>query len=230
MVSGSPFSSMPTIVPLYKRYTKTVAKIKEKMRARKTLLAEKKALSPLQIISQHQLSGQIATLTEEINELKNQKQMLIREFHMTDDEAMKKVSDWITSAETSLQACEINEAKYGEDLEKASAEYREIEKRLSSDDQQAVRAIRQVIRQDTNQNIAHRIQEAAGSAFDGAIMVESKNRVNDILSEGDEAVIFHFPRQQDKQNTNKERGEKDKSGTEISPSMKNYKKNRKMRC
>lgn len=56
-----------------KRYAEVIRQIKQKIKARKALLAERKNTSKLNLIKQHVLSQQITTLTEEIEELRSEK-------------------------------------------------------------------------------------------------------------------------------------------------------------
>lgn len=63
--------------PVLSRYKGLTRKIKEKRAEKKTLAAEKKALSLLQPVRYYQISQKITTLTEEIEELLSQKERLI---------------------------------------------------------------------------------------------------------------------------------------------------------
>ena len=57
-----------TVQPKLKQYAAVMQQIKQKSRERKSLLAEQKQTSRLNLFKQHDLSRQIATVTEELEE------------------------------------------------------------------------------------------------------------------------------------------------------------------
>ena len=59
--------------PTLKRYNELTQQIRQKSKTRKALVAEQKNTSKLNLIKQHDLSRQITTLTEEIEELRSKK-------------------------------------------------------------------------------------------------------------------------------------------------------------
>ena len=62
--------------PKMKRYNEVTQQIRQKAKTRKVLVAEQKNTSKLNLIKQHDLSRQITTLTEEIEELRSEKENL----------------------------------------------------------------------------------------------------------------------------------------------------------
>lgn len=62
--------------PRLKRYNELTQQIRQKTKAHKALVAEQKNTSKLNLIKQHDLSRQIMTLTEEIEELRSEKENL----------------------------------------------------------------------------------------------------------------------------------------------------------
>lgn len=73
------------VKPELKRYAGLVQQIKEKSKERKNLLAEKKETPFYQIPKLHVLTRRIAELTEEIEELKTEKDFLLRSLDCADD-------------------------------------------------------------------------------------------------------------------------------------------------
>ena len=72
------------VKPELERYAGLVQQIKEKSKERKNLLAEKKETPFYQITKLHDLTRRIAELTEEIEELKIEKEMLLRSLNCAD--------------------------------------------------------------------------------------------------------------------------------------------------
>jgi len=65
------------ILPDFRKYTEIVNHLKDKIKERRDLLAGKKAMPVLRVAKQIELSRQIAALTEEIEELRSEKNMLL---------------------------------------------------------------------------------------------------------------------------------------------------------
>ena len=71
--------------PELERYTGLVQQIKEKSKERKTLVAEKKAL-PIYHVKRHKaLAVRIAELTEDLEELRSEKALLLQKFEYAED-------------------------------------------------------------------------------------------------------------------------------------------------
>lgn len=86
-----------------KRYAGLVQQIKEKSKERKNLLAEKKETPFYQITKLHGLTRRIAELTEEIEELKIEKGMLLRSLNCADGAGISAAKKEITTLEGALQ-------------------------------------------------------------------------------------------------------------------------------
>jgi pyruvate-formate lyase-activating enzyme len=78
-------------VPIFRRYSTVTAQIKEALSERKTLLDEKKALSPLQFFEHRRINARIAEITEELEELKSEKERLMISLGKYDEKEMKNV-------------------------------------------------------------------------------------------------------------------------------------------
>ena len=86
-----------------KRYAGLVQQIKEKSKERKNLLAEKKETPFYQITKLHDPTRRIAELTEEIEELKIEKEMLLRSLNCADGAGISAAKKEITTLEGALQ-------------------------------------------------------------------------------------------------------------------------------
>ena len=110
------------VKPELERYAGLVQQIKEKSKERKNLLAEKKETPFYQIPKLHDLTRRIAELTEELEELKTEKEMLLRSLDCTDDAGISDVKKEIATLESGLKkldeqeqsAVERIKASYGE--------------------------------------------------------------------------------------------------------------------
>lgn len=91
------------IKPELERYTGLVQQIKAKSKECKNLLAEKKETPFYQIPKLHDLSRRIADLTEELEELKTEKEMLLRSLDCSDDTGISSVKKDIAAMESALK-------------------------------------------------------------------------------------------------------------------------------
>lgn len=98
------------VKPELERYVGLVQQIKDKSKERKALLAEKKERPFYQIPKLHDLTRCITELTEELEELKTEKAMLLRSLDCADDVGISAVKKEIAALESALQmmiACGI---------------------------------------------------------------------------------------------------------------------------
>lgn len=79
------------VQPKLVRYTELVQEIRGKSKERKSLLAEKKETPFYLIPKQRELSRRIAELTEELEELKSEKDMLLHSLECSDDASIATV-------------------------------------------------------------------------------------------------------------------------------------------
>lgn len=81
---------MDAVKPVMERYTEIRQEIKVKTAERKQLRAEQDSLSFIHVIKHQKLSEQVATLTEDLKELKPEKSMLLNNMGCADDAAFSK--------------------------------------------------------------------------------------------------------------------------------------------
>ncbi len=101
------------------RYAGSVQQIKDKSKERKALVAEKKETPFYQIPKLHDLTRRITELTEEIEELKTEKEMLLRSLDCSDDAGISDVKKEIATMEGALQKLSEQEEKYSAELDEA---------------------------------------------------------------------------------------------------------------
>ena len=106
------------------KYTAVSEHITAKKKERKELQNKKKSTSVLRITIQHDLSRQIAELTEELEELKSEKQRLLRELKCSDDSSVQKLQSEIAKVESALATLEETEKKNTSKLQKALRQYK----------------------------------------------------------------------------------------------------------
>ncbi len=90
------------------------------------LIAEKKEL-PVYHVKRHKaLAVRIAELTEDLEELRSEKTLLLQKFEYAEDAGVEAFRKDIVTMETSLKKLETQEQKYSAELNKALDEYAEL--------------------------------------------------------------------------------------------------------
>ena len=196
-------------IPKLERYMGLVRQIKEKTKERKNLLAEKKETPFYQIPKLRDLTRRIAELTEELEELKTEKEMLLRSLDCTDDTGISSVKKDIAAMESALKKLEAQEAKYSAELDAALKEYSELKEQASEFDAGELMEARLSIREEKERSAVTRVQDAYGEKYDSLMMFDSKRDVANLLHEEAEAHSVR-ERLRQKQQTKTQRQRKPK--------------------
>ena len=174
---------MEDIVSGFTQYNTVTGQIKQKLAERKKLLSEKQKLSPLQFSENRRLNAKIAEATEELEELKSEKEQIMSTFGKYDDKGMKDVKSWIDRIEEQIQKAAAAEAKYSAELDKALEEYHGLETRAEEVDPDELEAARLSLRPEEEKRAVSKVKEAYGGNYDYATMREAKNQVAVLLGE-----------------------------------------------
>ena len=188
-----------SVKPELERYAGLVQQIKDKTKERKSLLAEKKQTPLYQPKKLYDLSRRIAELTEELEELKSEKEVLLNTLDCADDTEISDVKKQISTMETALKKLNEQEEKYAAELEDALKQYANLKTQAADMDAVELLDARLNIRPDRERSAADRIKAAYGEKYDPLMMYDSKRDVADLLNEEAEArSVREFLRQKQK--------------------------------
>ena len=168
------------------RYEELAAQIKDVTKERRALLDEKKATPRVRIIRHHELARSIAKLTEDLEELKNERTILLSQYAGTDGTlgtGAQAVRNRISFLETTLQKVERRESKYAAELEAALAQYRELQEQANSVDADALDTARQAVRPDMEREAYRQAREVYGKRYNSGLMEQSQKDVAAMLGE-----------------------------------------------
>ena len=160
-----------------------VQQIKEKTKERKTLLAEKKETPFYQIPKLHDLTRRITELTEEIEELKTEKAMLLRSLDCADEAGISDVKKEIATLESALQKLSEQEAKYSAELDVALKQYAELKEQAAGMDAAELMDARLAVREEKKRSAVDRVKATYGEKYDPMMMHDSKRDVANLLHE-----------------------------------------------
>lgn len=171
------------VKPDIDRYFEIKTEIKEKTTERKQLHAEQDALSFVQVIKHHKLSEQITTLTEDIEELKSEKSMILKSFECADDSAFHKINKNVENLETRKVTLEQAEKKFTAELDNTLERYKSLEKDAAKVDADELTDARMEFRPDREQSATSQLQKIYGDKYDYNMMCQSKLEVKKMLGE-----------------------------------------------
>ena len=139
--------------------------ITAKKKERKELQNKKKSTPVLRIAIQRDLSRQIAELTEELEELKSEKQRLLKELKCNDDNGVQKLQSEIARIESALATLDETEKKNISKLNKAIQRYKDLKKQSADFDQGELAAARSKIRPEKQLSAENKLQSSYGKNF-----------------------------------------------------------------
>ena len=169
------------------------------------MLDEKKAVPAIQVFRHRELTQKIAGLTEDIEELKSEKALLLNQLNCTDDHGMGEIKQHIASMESSLDTLNQQEKKYTAELDAALAQYTELQQQAVDMDAMELDAARHAIRSDKEYEVLQRLQATYGKKFDAGMLTQSRMDVAEMLGETAEPVSIREKLQQSVEQTDKYR-------------------------
>ena len=171
------------VKPVVERYTEIKQEIKEKNTERKQLRAEQDSLPFIHVIKHQKLSEQVATLTEDLEELKSEKSMLLNSMECADDAAFSKFKKEVKNLDTQMDALEQAENKFTAELDRTLERYRDLEKAVADVDAGELTDTRMELRTGKEQSAASQLQKIYGVKYDYDMMRQSKLEVKKMLGE-----------------------------------------------
>ena len=188
------------VKPELERYAGLVHQIKAKLKERKNLLAEKKETPFYQIPKLHDLTHRITELTEEIEELKTEKDFLLRSLDCADDAGISDVKKEIATLESALKKLSEQEEKYSAELDAALKQYTELKKQAAGMDAAELMDARLAVREEKERSAVDKVKSAYGKKYDPMLMHDSKRDVANLLHEEAEACsVREFMRRKQRQ-------------------------------
>ena len=150
---------------LLKRYRSIVKDIKAKTAERKGLQFEKRSLTPIHIIRHNKLSSRIAELTEDIEELKNQKNIVLQDMYCETDKQVTGVEQRRNRNADMLKQLDKRNSELTEQKKNTAAEFEEVRSGIPDEDTDAVQEERLAVRDEVMSNIRNSLQELYGGKY-----------------------------------------------------------------
>ena len=184
------------VKPELERYAGLVQQIRAKTSERKNLLAEKKETPFYQISKLSELSRRITELTEDLEELKTKKDILLHRLDCADDAGVSAMRKDVFAMENALKRLAEQEAKYAAELDDALKQYAKLEEQAAGFDADELAKTRLSLRPDRERSAASRVRSAYGEKYDPLIMSDSRRDVAALLHEDAKPRSIHERLQQ----------------------------------
>ena len=169
--------------PELERYTGLVQQIKEKSKERKVLIAEKKEL-PVYHVKRHKaLAVRIAELTEDLEELRSEKALLLQKFEYAEDAGAETFRKDIAIMEAGLKKLEAQEQKYAAELDKTLAEYTDLKAQAADFDPVELYKVRQAIRPTQEKSAEQQLEDAIHEKPSLIMLLSAKQEASRLLGE-----------------------------------------------
>ena len=209
-------ASLNTLRPALSQYNQLAKDIRDKTKERRSLLSEKKALSAVHVFRHRELAAKIAALTEDLEELRSEKNLLLASLAYTEEDAADKFPKDIAAMEQSLKRLEEQEQKYSAELDAALNEYAGFREQVQGFDSVQLYEARQAIRPGKEQEAENRAQEVYGEKYNPLLMFDSKKAVSRMLHEDMERqAVRRMVRQAQKEQQISNKGKRKDQGRDV---------------
>ncbi len=176
-------NTLQAVQPDLKRYENISKQLKARIQERRALLEEKKATPAVQVFRHRELAQQITTLTEDIEELKSEKALLLNQFNCADGHGMTEVKQRVTSMESSLKKLDQQEVKYTDELNATLAQYADLQHQATNMDAVELDIARQVVQTEKEREAVQQLQATYGKRFNSEMLAQSRKDVAGLLGE-----------------------------------------------
>ena len=176
-------ASLNTLRPTLTQYNQLAKDIRNKMKERRSLLSEKKSFPAVHVFRHRELAAKIAALTEDLEELRSEKNLLLASLAYSEENAADQFPKDIAAMEQNLKRLEEQEQKYSAELDAALNEYAGLREQAQGFDPVQLHEARHAIRPGKEQEAENRVQQVYGEKYSPLLMFDSKKAVSRMLNE-----------------------------------------------
>lgn len=176
-------TSLNTLRPALTQYNQLAKDIRDKTKERRSLLSEKKSLAAVHVFRHRELAAKIVALTEDLEELRSEKNLLLALLAYSEEDATDKFPKDIAAMEQNMKRLEKQEQKYSAELDAALNEYAGLREQSQGFDPVLLYEARQAICPTKEQEAENCVQEIYGEKYNPLLMFDSKKAVSRMLNE-----------------------------------------------
>lgn len=179
--------TMP-VIEQYKEISKT---IKAKSAEQKDMQAERDGCAAFQLLKKHDLTVKTNIITEEIDDLKSEKAMLISRLACADEKEVRAEEKSLLDIQKELPGLDRREAELTEKEKQGLASYNEVSAQIATRDVEAVWDARADLRPAQINKVEAVLQKGYGDKFDHSRFIAARREIGYELGEGnlDDAAL-----------------------------------------
>ena len=147
------------------------------------MVAEKKELPVYRVKRHKALAVRIAELTEELEELRSEKALLLQEFEYAEDAGAEAFRKDIATMEAGLKKLEAQEQKYSAELDKVLVEYAELKAQAAELDPVELYKARQAIRPMQEKAAEQQLEDTTQEKPSLIMLLSAKQEESHLLGE-----------------------------------------------
>ena len=157
--------------------------MKAKIKKPAALVAEKKEL-PIYHVKRHKVMAvRIAELTEDLEELRSEKALLLQKFEYAEDAGAEVFRKDIATMEAGLKKLETQEQKYSVELDKALTEYAELKAQAADFDPMELYEARRAIRPAQEKAAEQQLEDSMQAKPSLIMLLSAKQEASHLLGE-----------------------------------------------
>ena len=167
-----------------KRIISDRCEIDRQIKAENALLRELKKEMPIYHVKRHKaLAVRIAELTEDLEELRSEKALLLQKFEYAEDADAEAFRKDIAIMEAGLKKLEAQEQKYSDELDKALDEYDELKAQAADFDPVELYKARQVLRPAQEKAAEQQLEDTMHEKPSLIMLLSAKQEASRLLGE-----------------------------------------------
>ena len=164
-------------------YMKTTSVLKDKITERKETLERKNAIPKYKLIQHNELARLLTTQTEEIEEIKSEKNILLKKLNCEADGDITEVKKAVAEMEKSITKLQEQEKKHDVELQNALEEFARVKEQAKDFDELEVIDYRLAIRDAKKAEYYDRIEKQYGKHYYSGDAAMSLAQADNILGE-----------------------------------------------
>ena len=174
--------------PILQDYHVVTQQLTDKKSEQEQLQTNRNSVPILQIVQRRELAEQIATLTEEIEELRSRQAMILHNLDCKNNGEARRFGNYLDKLEEMQEKLAAQRESLTQQLSATTEQYLEIENKIQLKDADAIRQHRAARRKASTAEIYHQIQ--ATTDVDDTLFSKAEQRAEQITADTRNDAIF----------------------------------------
>ena len=199
------------IKPDLTHFDTLTAEIKAKTAQQRSLTNEKKQTPAWSLLKKRDLTQRINALTEELEDLRTEKNRILASFDLTDDKDMNEIRRWTKQQEATIQTINAQESHCQTELNTALEEYKTLCAHAANFDPNALWCERLQERESLTAEVRAELKTRLGAAYNERRLDFAEQRLREMLPEEGRELREYGREKQFQDNQEKRRIDRDQS-------------------